>query len=337
MNSTSTMATQNVGSDCPSTAMTCAVRSSPVPFFTAAITPSGNAMASETPMAKAARLSELGRRSRRSSPTGRRARSDMPKSPRTALPTNDRYCSTYGRSRPRYRRASAYSSCVADMGRIRWSGSPVVLARAKTTTDRMARATSDCSSRERTNRITRKSALLARLQLVQVEVVHDRARVPLAELLAGRVGGMQVDERHARVLAPDPRVDVPHQRADLLLVRLAHDLGDHAVDFGIVHRVVGLGRRVRLLLEERVRADPVAVGDVEVADRARGLPVDPVLAERRIVDGHELHLDADLLPVARHRLRHGLALRQAGELVRIDFEREAPAHAGIGQELLRAR
>jgi hypothetical protein len=32
---------------------------------------------------------------------------------------------------------------VADIGRMRWSGSPVALARMKTTTDRMARATSD--------------------------------------------------------------------------------------------------------------------------------------------------------------------------------------------------
>jgi hypothetical protein len=64
-------------------------------------------MASETPMAKAARLSELGSRSRISSLTGRRALSDVPKSPVTARPTNDKYCSMYGRSRPRYRRASA--------------------------------------------------------------------------------------------------------------------------------------------------------------------------------------------------------------------------------------
>jgi len=95
------MATQNVGSDWPSTAITCAVRSRPVPFFTAARTPRGKAMARETVMAKAARLSELGSRSRISSLTGRRARSDVPKSPVTAFPTKDRYCSMYGRSRPR--------------------------------------------------------------------------------------------------------------------------------------------------------------------------------------------------------------------------------------------
>src|SRR5213594_2739705 len=109
------------------------------------------------------------------------------------------------------------------MGRMRCSGSPVALARMKTTTDRMARATSDCSSRETTNRITRKSALLARGQLVEEQVVHDRSRVPLAELLPGGIRGMQIHDGHARVLAPDPRVDVPHQGIDLLLVRLAHD------------------------------------------------------------------------------------------------------------------
>src|SRR4026207_678433 len=60
--STSTMATQKVGSDCPSAAITCAVRSSPVPFFTAARIPRGKAMESEIPMAKAARRREFGRR-----------------------------------------------------------------------------------------------------------------------------------------------------------------------------------------------------------------------------------------------------------------------------------
>ncbi len=93
-NSTRRMATQKVGSDCPSTEMIWAVRSSPVPFFTAAMMPSGNAIARDTPIAKTASLSELGRRSRISSLTGRRARSDIPKSPVTARPTNERYCST---------------------------------------------------------------------------------------------------------------------------------------------------------------------------------------------------------------------------------------------------
>ena len=95
------MATQNVGSDWPSTEITWAVRSMALPFFTAAITPSGNAMASDTPIAKSASRSELGRRSLISSITGRRARIDVPRSPVTAFPTNERYCSTYGRSRPR--------------------------------------------------------------------------------------------------------------------------------------------------------------------------------------------------------------------------------------------
>src|SRR5207245_10638625 len=40
------------------------------------------------------------------------------------------------------------------MGRIRGSGSPVVRAKTKTTTDRRVRATSDCSTRNRTNRST---------------------------------------------------------------------------------------------------------------------------------------------------------------------------------------
>ncbi len=44
-------------------------------------------------MAKAASRSELGSRSRISSLTGRRARIEVPKSPVTALATNETYCS----------------------------------------------------------------------------------------------------------------------------------------------------------------------------------------------------------------------------------------------------
>src|SRR6266536_6234546 len=103
-------------------------------------------------------------------------------------------------------------------------------------------------------------ALLARGQLVEEQVVHDRARVPLAELLGGRVGRVEVDDRHAVVLAPEPREDVAHQGVDLLLVGLPHHLGDHAIDLGVVHGVIGLRGLVRQLLEQRVGADPVAVG-----------------------------------------------------------------------------
>ena len=101
------MATQKVGSDWPSTAITWAARSMPVPFHTAASTPSGNARRRLTVIANAARRSELGSRCAISSPTGRRARKDVPKSPVSARPTNETYCSTYGRSRPRYFRALA--------------------------------------------------------------------------------------------------------------------------------------------------------------------------------------------------------------------------------------
>src|SRR6476620_5279560 len=93
-NSTRRIATQNVGSDCPRTDTTWAKRSRPVPLRTAAITPSGNAIASDTPIANTASLSELGSRSRIRSLTGRRARSELPKSPVTARPTKERYCST---------------------------------------------------------------------------------------------------------------------------------------------------------------------------------------------------------------------------------------------------
>ena len=148
---------------------------------------------------------------------------------------------------------------------------------------------------------------------------------------------MKVDHRHPVVLAAQARVDVPHQGGDLLLVGLPHDLLDHAVDLRVVHGVARLRLGVRLLLEERVGADPVAVGDVVVAERARRGAIEPVLAERRIVDRDELRLDADLLPVAGHRLGERLALRQSRELIGVHREREAAREPGFGQELLGAR
>src|SRR5207249_8502336 len=67
-------------------------------------------------------------------------------------------------------------------------------------------------------------------ELVDEQVVHHGARVVLAERLGGRVRRVHVDDRHAVVLAAHPRVDVAHERVDLLPVGLAHDLRDHAVD-----------------------------------------------------------------------------------------------------------
>src|SRR5262245_44198107 len=99
------------------------------------------------------------------------------------------------------------------MGRIRWSGSPVALARMKTTTVRMARATSDWTRRARTKRTTgsRDGPLLARRQVVQEEVVHHRPGVPLAERLGGRVRRVEIDHRDPVVLAAQPREDVAHE------------------------------------------------------------------------------------------------------------------------------
>ena len=209
------------------------------------------------------------------------------------------------------------------MGRIRCSGSPVARARTKTTTERMARATSDCSSREATKRsidaagaaapLPRDSPTCRAASWSKNRSYMTVPGIPLAERLGRRVGRVQVDDRHAVVLAAQPREDVAHERVDLLPVGLAHDLRDHAVDLGVVDGVVGLGRRVGLLLEQRVGADPVAVGDVVVADRARRLAVHPQLAEGRVVDRDQLGLHADLLPVAGHRLGEGLALGEARE------------------------
>jgi hypothetical protein len=92
-NSTSTIASQNVGSDWPRIETICAIRSTAVPFLTAAMMPSGNAIAIETVIANVASFSEFGRRSPMSSLTGLRARIEVPKSPTTARPTNEKYCS----------------------------------------------------------------------------------------------------------------------------------------------------------------------------------------------------------------------------------------------------
>src|SRR5262245_47535076 len=110
-----------------------------------------------------------------------------------------------------------------------WSGSPVARASTKTTSERIARATSDCATRAATKR-TSAPPLLGRGELVEEEVVHHRPDVPLAERLRRGVRRVQVHDGDAVVLGADPRVDVPHERVDLLAVGLAHDLRDHAVD-----------------------------------------------------------------------------------------------------------
>src|SRR6266545_3051170 len=51
-------------------------------------------------------------------------------------------------------------------------------------------------------------ASLGRDQVVQVEVVHDRARVPARDLLRGCVRRVEGDERDAQALGPEPREDV---------------------------------------------------------------------------------------------------------------------------------
>src|SRR2546428_10159535 len=90
------------------------------------------------------------------------------------------------------------------MGRIRCSGSPVVRAKTKTTTDRRVRATSDCSTRNRTNLSTELSAG----QPVEEQGVHHGARVPLAERLGGRVRRGHLHDGQAGVPAAQPRIKV---------------------------------------------------------------------------------------------------------------------------------
>src|SRR2546425_7484567 len=98
------------------------------------------------------------------------------------------------------------------MGRIRCSGSPVVRAKTKTTTDRRVRATSDCSTRNRTNLSTELSAG----QLVEEKVVHHGARVPLSERLGGRVRRVHVHDGQAAGVAAPPRIKFAPERAGLL-------------------------------------------------------------------------------------------------------------------------
>src|SRR5438270_10649833 len=108
------------------------------------------------------------------------------------------------------------------------SGSPVARARMKTTTERIASATSDCRRRKTTKRIIgllnvagepgaystsggspalprRPPRVLFPRELVEEQVVHHAARVVLTERLAGRIRRVHVDHRHAVVLAPQPR------------------------------------------------------------------------------------------------------------------------------------
>src|SRR2546426_11406665 len=114
------------------------------------------------------------------------------------------------------------------MGRIRCSGSPVVRAKTKTTTDRRVRATSDCSTRNRTNRSTelinvggseRRSSPTPPTEarssagpLVQEQGVHHGARGPLAERLGGRVRRGHLHHGEAGGLAAQARINGCHER-----------------------------------------------------------------------------------------------------------------------------
>src|SRR5439155_26814412 len=80
-------------------------------------------------------------------------------------------------------------------------------------------------------------------QLVDVQVVHDRARIPPGDLLRRRVGAVQVDERNAEMLAAQALEDRAHQAVDLLAVGLAedgaHELGELRVADRLRRRMTG--------------------------------------------------------------------------------------------------
>src|SRR5678816_4415654 len=132
------------------------------------------------------------------------------------------------------------SSSVADMGRMSVSGSPVVRASRNTTTDSKASTTSDWATRVTMKRVmspaTASWALLPRDHLVEVELVHDAAGIPLGDALGRHVRRVEVHEWHAEVLAAQAHEDLAHERPDLFLVGLAHDLGHHPIQLGVVDR-----------------------------------------------------------------------------------------------------
>ena len=72
----------------------------------------GTAMASATTIDSTMSSSVTGSRTSTSWSTGRPLRIDVPQSPRTSLPSQIRYCTTMGLSRPKDSRARVASSSV---------------------------------------------------------------------------------------------------------------------------------------------------------------------------------------------------------------------------------
>src|SRR5439155_1018507 len=77
------------------------------------------------------------------------------------------------------------------------------------------------------------SPSLSREQLVDVELVHDGARVPPGDTLRGRVRRVVVDERQPQVLGAEAVEDRAHERVRLLAVGLVDDRVHQAVELGV--------------------------------------------------------------------------------------------------------
>src|SRR5262247_3728699 len=150
---------------------------------------------------------------------GRFSRIDVPKSPRGTARRKSRYCTCSARSRPKLRRASAISCCVALWSTRNGVGSPVSRTRKKTAVTTPHSTNTACSARRsRKARIGPGSSLHSDAAEVHVELWRLRE--------AQRARAVRVDldllvERHHRGPIAHLALEIGEELEPLLRVDLA--------------------------------------------------------------------------------------------------------------------
>src|SRR6185369_3641223 len=252
---------------------------------------------------------------------------DRPKSPRSALPTNVRYCTGSGRSSPSSRRTRSISLVGASGGRSSGTGSPDRRMTTKTTVVTSQTATSARRSlgarKPRTPRIGYERPgprCLGPRPFITLGALELEVELPDLELLV-RIG---------------PELDVLLK--PVVLVRLDDRQPGEVLEEDRGHLLVGLRPELLVHREARgvaqlvpLRVAPVVLGTAgteqpphhPVGIAQRGGRIRPehalerllaiLLGAHGVLDDLDLGVDAGVLPHALDRFRHLLVVGQIGD------------------------
>src|SRR5438445_13298724 len=279
---------------------------------------------------------------------------DSPKSPRTALPRNRRYCSQSGSSRPSSARSWRTSSSRASSGRSSRVGSPVRCSSPNTITDTPIRTPRLCTSRRATypsmpsglpgyrgaprlcRGATSAGGVWGAISGPPTAIERDfrqsyrfvTARRPLEAIVDAVDVHLLVAEEPGRVVV-DQAQELAVELLALVGVHLRARLRDEAVDFGIAVLRDGLAR-----LE--VRRHPVVRLQARQAPAIHEDVLGLVIEHRAhvaapLADDLHVSLDAVLGELTGHRLRDVLVHRPA-PVGRLQRQRQVRL-AGGGQQL----